>query len=214
MTMLSTTALVIYVRNPILGQVKTRLAKDIGDERALEIYLQLLQHTLEITRSLSFRKFIYYADEVSDYDLWSVPGYTKRKQNGNDLGARMHNSFKELFDQGFTRIIIIGSDCLQLKTETLEQAVALLESNAAVLGPASDGGYYLLGLTKFYPDLFVKKPWSTDKVSSKTINDFINLGISYALLEELSDIDTVADLMINGISIQGTGGISKQAQVI
>ena len=199
--MLSTTALVIYVRNPISGQVKTRLAKDIGDERALEIYLQLLQHTLEITRSLSFRKFIYYADEVSDYDLWSVPGYTKRKQNGNDLGKRMYNSFKELFDQGFTRIIIIGSDCLQLKTETLEQAVALLESNAAVLGPASDGGYYLLGLTKFYPDLFINKPWSTNQVCSKTINDFINLGISYALLEELSDIDTVADLMENGISI-------------
>ncbi len=199
--MLSTTALVIYVRNPISGQVKTRLAKDIGDERALEIYLQLLQHTLEITRSLSFRKFIYYADEVSDYDLWSVPGYTKRKQNGNDLGKRMYNSFNELFDQGFTRIIIIGSDCLQLKTETLEQAVALLESNAAVLGPASDGGYYLLGLTKFYPDLFINKPWSTNQVCSKTIDDFINLGISYALLEELSDIDTVADLMENGISI-------------
>ncbi len=199
--MLSTTALVIYVRNPISGQVKTRLAKDIGDERALEIYLQLLQHTLEITRSLNFRKFIYYADEVSDYDLWSVPGYTKRKQNGNDLGKRMYNSFKELFDQGFTRIIIIGSDCLQLKTETLEQAVALLESNAAVLGPASDGGYYLLGLTKFYPDLFINKPWSTNQVCSKTIDDFINLGISYALLEELSDIDTVADLMENGISI-------------
>ncbi len=199
--MLSTTALVIYVRNPISGQVKTRLAKDIGDERALEIYLQLLQHTLEITRSLNFRKFIYYADEVSDYDLWSVPGYTKRKQNGNDLGMRMYNSFKELFDQGFTRIIIIGSDCLQLKTETLEQAVAFLESNAAVLGPASDGGYYLLGLTKFYPDLFINKPWSTNQVCSTTIDDFINLGISYALLEELSDIDTVADLMENGISI-------------
>ena len=214
MTMLSTTALVIYVRNPISGQVKTRLAKDIGDERALEIYLQLLQHTLEITRSLNFRKFIYYADEVSDYDLWSVPGYTKRKQNGNDLGKRMYNSFKELFDQGFTRIIIIGSDCLQLKTETLEQAVALLESNAAVLGPASDGGYYLLGLTKFYPDLFINKPWSTNQVCSKTIDDFINLGISYALLEELSDIDTVADLMENGISIQGTGGISREAQFI
>ena len=201
MTMLSTTALVIFVRNPISGQVKTRLAKDIGDERALEIYLQLLQHTLEITRGLSFRKFIYYADEVSDYDLWSVPGYTKRKQNGNDLGERMHNSFKELFDQGFTRIIIIGSDCLQLKTETLEEAGALLESNAAVIGPASDGGYYLLGLTKFYPDLFINKPWSTDKVFAKTIDDFINQGISYALLEELSDIDDFTDLEENGISI-------------
>lgn len=199
--MLSTTALVIFVRNPISGQVKTRLAKDIGDERALEIYLHLLQHTLEITRGLSFRKFIYYADEVSDYDLWSVPGYTKRKQNGNDLGERMHNSFKELFDQGFTRIIIIGSDCLQLKTETLEEAVALLESNAAVIGPASDGGYYLLGLTKFYPDLFINKPWSTDKVFAKTIDDLINQGISYALLEELSDIDDSTDLEENGISI-------------
>jgi len=198
--MLSTTALVIFVRNPISGQVKTRLAKDIGDERALAIYLQLLQHTLEITRGLSFRKFIYYADEVSDYDLWSVPGYTKRKQNGNDLGERMLNSFKELFDQGFTRIIIIGSDCLQLKTETLEKAVALLESNSAVIGPASDGGYYLLGLTKFYPDLFINKPWSTDKVFAKTIDDFINQGISYALLEELSDIDDSTDLEENGIS--------------
>ncbi len=199
--MLSTTALVIFVRNPISGQVKTRLAKDIGDERALEIYLQLLQHTLEITRGLSFRKFIYYADEVSDYDLWSVPGYTKRKQNGNDLGERMLNSFKELFDQGFTRIIIIGSDCLQLKTETLKEAVALLESNAAVIGPASDGGYYLLGLTKFYPDLFINKPWSTDQVFERTINDLINQGISYALLEELSDIDDGTDLEENGISI-------------
>lgn len=201
MTMLSTTALVIFVRNPISGQVKTRLAKDIGDERALAIYLQLLQHTLEITRGLSFRKFIYYADEVSDYDLWSVPGYTKRKQNGNDLGERMLNSFKELFDQGFTRIIIIGSDCLQLKTENLEEAVALLESNNAVIGPANDGGYYLLGLTKFYPDLFTNKPWSTDKVFAKTIDDFINHGISYALLDELSDIDDVTDLEENGISI-------------
>lgn len=201
MTVLSSTALVIFVRNPVLGQVKTRLAKDIGDERARAIYLQLLQHTLEITRGLSFRKFIYYADEVSDCDLWSVPGYTKRKQNGNDLGERMLNSFKELFDQGFTRIVIIGSDCLQLKTNTLEQAVSLLESNVAVIGPASDGGYYLLGLTKLYPELFLNKPWSTDQVFTKTIDDFNNQGITYALLKELSDIDDISDLEENGISI-------------
>jgi len=201
MANLSTTALVIFVRNPVLGQVKTRLAMDIGEERALEIYIELLQYTLEITRKLSFRKFVYYADEISDYDLWSVPGYTKRKQSGNNLGERMLNSFKELFDQGFTQIIIIGSDCLQLRTETLEQAVALLESNNAVIGPARDGGYYLLGLTKFYPDLFINKPWSTDKVFAKTISDFKKQAISYALLEELRDIDTVADLMDNGISI-------------
>jgi hypothetical protein len=201
MTMLSSTALVIFVRNPVLGQVKTRLAKDIGDERACAIYLQLLEHTLKITRSLSFRKFIYYADEVSDYDLWSVPGYTKRMQSGTNLGERMLNSFKELFEQGFTRIVIIGSDCLQLQTENLQEAVTLLESNTAVIGPASDGGYYLLGLTKLYPELFVNKPWSTDQVLTKTIDDFNNQGISYALLEELSDIDDITDLEENGISI-------------
>jgi rSAM/selenodomain-associated transferase 1 len=201
MTMLSSTALVIFVRNPVLGQVKTRLAKDIGDERACAIYLQLLEHTLKITRSLSFRKFIYYADEVSDYDLWSVPGYTKRMQSGTNLGERMLNSFKELFEQGFTRIVIIGSDCLQLQAENLQEAVTLLESNTAVIGPASDGGYYLLGLTKLYPDLFVNKPWSTDQVLTKTIDDFNNQGISYALLEELSDIDDITDLEENGISI-------------
>jgi rSAM/selenodomain-associated transferase 1 len=201
MTMLSSTALVIFVRNPVLGQVKTRLAKDIGDERACAIYLQLLEHTLKITRSLSFRKFIYYADEVSDYDLWSVPGYTKRMQSGTNLGERMLNSFKELFEQGFTRIVIIGSDCLQLQAENLQEAVTLLESNTAVIGPASDGGYYLLGLTKLYPELFVNKPWSTDQVLTKTIDDFNNQGISYALLEELSDIDDITDLEENGISI-------------
>ena len=199
--MLSSTALVIFVRNPVLGQVKTRLAKDIGNERALAIYLQLLEHTLKITRSLSFRKFIYYADEVSDYDLWSVPGYTKRMQSGTNLGERMLNSFKELFEQGFTRIVIIGSDCLQLQTENLQEAVTLLESNTAVIGPASDGGYYLLGLTKLYPELFVNKPWSTNQVLTKTIDDFNNQGISYALLEELSDIDDITDLEENGISI-------------
>jgi rSAM/selenodomain-associated transferase 1 len=113
----------------------------------------------------------------------------------------MLNSFKELFEQGFTRIVIIGSDCLQLQAENLQEAVTLLESNTAVIGPASDGGYYLLGLTKLYPDLFVNKPWSTDQVLTKTIDDFNNQGISYALLEELSDIDDITDLEENGISI-------------
>ena len=201
MTMLNTTALVIFVRNPISGQVKTRLAKDIGDDKALAIYLRLLQHTLEITRKLSFRKFVYYSDDVSDYDLWSIPGYTKRKQRGKDLGEKMYNSFKDLFDQGFNRVLIIGSDCLQLQTKTLEQAVSILDSNSAVLGPARDGGYYLLGLNKLYPNLFINKPWSTDQVFTKTIDDFINKGISYALLEELSDIDDATDLEENGIPV-------------
>lgn len=188
------TALIIFVRNPIYGKVKTRLAKDIGDKKALQVYHLLLNHTLDITQPLKCSKFVYYSDEVNDQDIWDNKGYIKRLQNGNDLGKRMYYAIKELFDSGFTKVLIIGSDCLQLKTEILEEAIFMLDQNSAVLGPAIDGGYYLLGLTSLIPDLFVNKEWSTDKVAQQTLDDFVRLGISYDLLEELNDIDDASDL--------------------
>jgi rSAM/selenodomain-associated transferase 1 len=188
------TALIIFVRNPIYGKVKTRLAKDIGDEMALQVYQLLLNHTLDITKSLKCNKFVYYADEVSDQDIWDNKGYVKRLQNGNDLGERMYYAMKDLFDAGFTKVLIIGSDCFQLKTEILEDAIIMLDQNSAVLGPAIDGGYYLLGLTSMIPDLFVNKEWSSEKVAQQTMDNFVRLGISYGLLEELNDIDDATDL--------------------
>lgn len=188
------TALIIFVRNPIYGKVKTRLAKDIGDKKALQVYHLLLNHTLDITQPLKCSKFVYYSDEVNDQDIWDNKGYIKRLQNGKDLGKRMYYAIKELFDSGFTKVLIIGSDCLQLKTEILEEAIFMLDQNSAVLGPAIDGGYYLLGLTSLIPDLFVNKEWSTDKVAQQTLDDFVRLGISYDLLEELNDIDDASDL--------------------
>ena len=188
------TALIIFVRNPIFGKVKTRLAKDIGDEKALQVYQLLLNHTLDITRPLKCSKFVYYADDIHDQDIWDNQGYIKRLQIGNDLGERMYYAMKDLFDAGFTKVLIIGSDCFELKTEILEEAIIMLDQNPSVLGPAIDGGYYLLGLTSLIPDLFFNKEWSSEKVAQQTMDDFVRLGISYDLLEELNDVDDTTDL--------------------
>lgn len=188
------TALIIFIRNPILGKVKSRLAKDIGDEKALQVYHLLLKHTLHITQTLKCSKFIYYADEVNNQDIWDKKDYIKRLQNGNDLGERMYFAMKDLFDAGFKKVLIIGSDCLEIKTEILEEAIIRLDQNSAVLGPAIDGGYYLLGLTSLISDLFVNKEWSSEKVAQQTLDDFVRLGISYGLLKELNDIDVASDL--------------------
>ncbi|MGF7079116.1 TIGR04282 family arsenosugar biosynthesis glycosyltransferase [Mucilaginibacter sp. UYCu711] len=195
------TALIIFVRHPELGKVKTRLAKVIGDEKALEVYKLLLQHTRQITLPLNCRKFIYYADGVPEHDSWTDPGYTKRQQFGNDLGQRMANAFGELFEQGFKRVLIIGSDCYQLRTAILDDAIALLNGHHAVVGPTFDGGYYLLGMNHFIPELFKDKAWSTDQVYQQTIKDLNDLSQSFIMLDKLHDVDEAADLEVNGITI-------------
>ncbi len=196
-----TTALIIFVRHPELGKVKTRLAKVVGDEKALTVYKQLLKHTHQITLPLACRKFVYYAEEVIEHDLWSSQGFTKRKQSGKDLGERMNNAFKELFDQGFRKVMIIGSDCYQLQTEILQEAIDFLSIKEVLIGPTFDGGYYLLGTNYFIPELFADKTWSTDQVTSQTLKNVERLNLSHHLLVQLHDVDEAADLEVNGIFI-------------
>ena len=196
-----TTALIVFVRHPELGKVKTRLAKVIGDEKALEVYRLLLDRTRQVTLSLNCRKFIYYADGIPEHDQWTDPGYTKRQQFGNDLGERMANAFRELFEQGFKRALIIGSDCYQLRTTILNDAIAFLDEQHAVIGPTFDGGYYLLGMNHFIPELFKDKAWSTAQVCEQTIGNLNELFQSFTLLEKLHDVDCEADLKISGIRL-------------
>ena len=201
MTTNTDTALIIFVRPPELGKVKTRLAKTIGDERALAVYRLLLNHTLQITKPLLFQKFIYYADSIVENDQWNQPGYIKRKQFGNDLGEKMQHAFDELFAEGFEKVLIIGSDCYQLQTSTIEKAVDQLHTHSVVLGPTYDGGYYLLGMNAFIPALFENKTWSTDQVLTESIADLTPLNTSYSLLETLHDVDEEADLEVSGIQL-------------
>lgn len=185
-------ALIIFVRNPVLGKVKTRLAEGIGDEKALMVYRHLLQHTHAITVNLPVTKFVYYAGSLNKNDLWN--GFEKRLQLGNDLGERMKNAFTELFETGFKNICIIGSDCYELSSDILADAFEKLNKAEAVIGPASDGGYYLLGINKPVPEFFIDKNWSTDTVFTDTLKDASALNLSLYQLPMLQDIDTETDL--------------------
>jgi rSAM/selenodomain-associated transferase 1 len=186
-------ALIIFVRNPVLGKVKTRIAKDLGEHAALEVYNQLLAHTQSITKALDFDRFIFYADYLNGNDIWDNETYHKEIQSGNDLGERMYNAFELLFSKGYNKICIIGSDCLELTKEKIEEAFLVLEDNNAVIGPSLDGGYYLLGMSTFIKEVFKNKDWSTDTVYSDTVSDLLNNHLSYYTLPALSDVDNAED---------------------
>ncbi|MES2775847.1 MAG: TIGR04282 family arsenosugar biosynthesis glycosyltransferase [Bacteroidota bacterium] len=188
-------AIIIFVRHPELGKVKTRLAKDIGDEAALQVYKNLLQHTHDIALQTQCDRFVFYADSVGENDLWEEANFIKKLQHGGDLGERMKQAFDTVFTLGYQHVIIIGSDCPELDTVLIENAFNRLGLYDAVIGPATDGGYYLLGLKVPFSPLFTNKNWSTDTVLADSINDIEIAQKSYWMLSPLSDIDTLADLV-------------------
>jgi rSAM/selenodomain-associated transferase 1 len=195
--MQSKNLLIIFYRNPELGKVKTRLAKTLGDEKALAIYLKLSSHTRAITENLAIDKVIYYSNFVDTEDVWPNTTFQKKLQNGNDLGEKMHNAFADGFKNGYERICIIGTDCFELSGDIIKQAFDQLHTNEAVIGPAKDGGYYLIGMKKPIPELFKNKAWSSDTVATDTIQNFKDLSIIYTQLEVLTDIDEEKDLPSN-----------------
>ncbi len=120
--------------------------------------------------------------------------FTKKVQSGNDLGERMCNAFNDIFELGYEKIIIIGTDCHELNPEILNNSFEKLDETDFVLGPANDGGYYLLGMKKLHEKVFQNKEWSTENVASETTDDIQKLGLSYFQTERLNDIDTEKDL--------------------
>jgi len=186
--------LLLFVRNPESGKVKTRLAKDLGNEKALEIYIKLLEHTHSITQQVKAAKLVYYADEVKEHDLWESGEYQKSVQPAGDLGYKMEYAFNKAFLEGYKDVVIIGSDCLQLDQELIEQAFSDLETGDIVLGPATDGGYYLLGMKQLHSSLFRDKAWSTASVFSETLAAIKHENLTYTLLPVLSDIDRAEDV--------------------
>jgi len=184
--------LLIFTRNPELGKCKTRLAATIGDKPALAIYTFLLRHTLHITTPLSATKTVYYSESIWENDIWDPTIYKKRLQEGEDLGQRMSNAFKDGFAQGYKKIVIIGSDMYDLSTDNLAHAFASLDKDDFVVGPAIDGGYYLLGMTRYTPSLFENKEWGSSSVLQDTLDNIKGERIS--LLPPKNDIDYYEDL--------------------
>jgi rSAM/selenodomain-associated transferase 1 len=190
--------LLIFVRNPVLGKVKTRLASTVGNDEALRIYHLLLEKTRQSALGCQAERWLFYSHFADASDLWPNEYFHKKVQSPGDLGARMAAAFEQAFGDGATRVAIIGSDCPELDGDLLNRAFDALNEADGVLGPANDGGYYLLGVKKMHPELFLDMPWSTESVGSETLKRMAAKGLSVHFLPELTDVDTEEDWRLYG----------------
>lgn len=181
----------VFQKNEVLGRVKTRLASGMGDLRALEIYRHLIQSTYSVLEDVLAPVWTYYSDFIPEI---VNPLIAKSfVQEGQDLGERMANAFERSFESGMEKVVLIGTDCPTLQSQHLNQAFEALTHSDLVLGPATDGGYYLIGMKRKADYLFEGISWSTAEVLSQTLAVATAHGLHFTLLDELSDIDTQED---------------------
>lgn len=191
-------AVIVFLKPPEIGKVKTRLAADIGNDNAFAIYEKLLQHTIHVLNGVNSFRYIYIANSAS-LDIALPPrSYEAKLQEGNDLGEKMKNAFEHAFDDGKTEVLIIGSDNIQITPRLIEEAFDALLSNDLVIGPANDGGYYLLGMNESLPSLFKDIPWSTENVYERTMKKADELDLKVKKLMKLADIDHWSDVEVSG----------------
>lgn len=183
--------LIIFIKNPILGKVKSRLASTIGEKDALNLYCDLLERTRKETKKVKAKRMLFYSTFIDKTDQWDESHFVKQLQSGKDLGQRMCNAFEEVSQQ---KTIIIGSDCYDITAALIEDAFLALDKHDVVLGPANDGGYYLLGTNNHYPCFFENIDWSTEKVLQQTLNCANRQNLSVFFLKELVDLDTFSDI--------------------
>lgn len=186
-------ALIIMVKNPVAGKVKTRLAADIGNSAALNVYNQLLQHTQQVAKAVNCHRFVFYSDVVERTDLFDSTDFKKYTQCSGDLGIRMDYAFSIPFKNEYKKVVMIGSDCYGLHASHVTEAFNALDQHDFVLGPAEDGGYYLIGMKKWHRWIFQNKQWSTHHLLVETQQDISVKQHSLYTLETLSDVDTLKD---------------------
>lgn len=187
-------AVCVFVKNPEAGKVKTRLARTVGDALALGIYRKLLTHTSKVIDSVGYDAHIYYTDHIPEQDEFFSRHAEKAIQAGEDLGTRMYNASTNLLST-YGKVIIIGSDCGELTAGIIKDAFAALDLVDVVIGPARDGGYYLIGMKQSDSALFKGIEWSTSGVLLETLKRANDRKYELALLPTLRDVDTVEDWM-------------------
>ena len=190
------TRLVIFAKAPVAGKVKTRLIPALGAEGAARLATEMLERTAEEALASRVGAVELCADPAPDHRDWSgkIPaGLVPSAQGEGGLGERLARAARRVLDGG-DRILLIGTDCPDLDAERLAAAAAALERHDAVIHPARDGGYALLGLSRFDPSLFEDIAWSTDTVAAETMQRITALGWSLHVGESLRDIDEPADL--------------------
>lgn len=187
-------AVIVFVRNPEKGKVKTRLAETMGADNALKIYQKLLQHSHDIIKDLECDKFVFYADEITKDDIWENDLFKKEVQIEGTLGDKMAAAFEKIFLKKYKSVTIIGSDCYELQAKHIENAIASLKYNDVVIGPAADGGYYLLGMNRYFDGIFDLEEWSTPHVFENTLQFCKAKYLQVVILQTLSDVDEEEDV--------------------
>ena len=190
----------LFAKSPDPGRVKTRLAAKVGMTAAAELYKCFVEETAGLLKKLGldFRLYFWPPETKDIFIAWLGSDINYLPQSGNDLGQKLKNAFEDTFNNGYKSVIAIGSDSPDLSMDFLKQARSALVSHDAVIGPASDGGYYLIGFNKdsFATEVFDEINWSTNSVLEKTINKFNSMKINFFELPKWHDIDNLADLKL------------------
>jgi rSAM/selenodomain-associated transferase 1 len=196
-------ALGVFARAPVAGQVKRRLALDVGAEAAAALYRKIGLQVMHAVTGPAHRTTVWFTPAGAEPALreWfrGVDGVAYRPQTDGDLGARMDQALTRHFADGATRAVLVGTDGPGVDAGVVGQAFGGLEAADLVLGPALDGGYYLIGLTRPAPELFRGIGWSTPGVLAQTEARARSLGLAVSRLGPLRDVDTAADARALGL---------------
>ena len=194
--------LIIFTRYPEPGKTKTRLIPALGAEGAATLQRQMTEHTLAQVKELQAKRLVsvevyFVGGNQQLMQSWLGTSVIYRQQGDGDLGRRMAIAFQTALEAGKQRVVVIGTDCPDLKAELMVKAFHALEQHDLVLGPAQDGGYYLIGLCRLIPELFTGIRWSTAEVLQQTMSIAQRLELAVAYLPRLSDVDRPEDLVSN-----------------
>lgn len=208
MTSLEKPILLIFLKYPEPGTVKTRLAKDIGDVQAARIYKAMVERVIEKTASEAYQSILLLdpPERIRDFQSWLGPDPVYEPQPQGSLGQRLFKSFQRFSTYQPPSLLVIGTDCPDVDKGDIENAIRQLKTHDAVIGPACDGGYYLLGLSQAALEktrdnlhrLFTDLPWSTDTVFERTCERLQELQLTWQCLDTKRDIDTKTDLDLTG----------------
>jgi hypothetical protein len=192
----------VFARAPEPGRVKTRLAATVGGERAAAIYRELAEHTVNVARQVSDCRVVVCCDppaSIATIAAWLGSGAEYRAQPGGDLGMRMAGTMRDALADGAQSVVLVGTDCPGLDAALIDAAFAAIGPGAGAspadvaLGPARDGGYYLIAARQVHPALFGGIPWSTSETLGATLSAAAAAGLRVSLLDARRDIDTIED---------------------
>ncbi|MBU0469085.1 MAG: TIGR04282 family arsenosugar biosynthesis glycosyltransferase [Candidatus Omnitrophica bacterium] len=188
--------LMIFLKYPEPGKVKTRLASSIGDEKAAFYYRDFVETIFKNTRSFNYVRHVFFSpkEKAKEIKDWLGEQEVYYEQEGECLGERQLNAFKKTLIEGVKKAVVIGTDNPLVNNEVVNEAMRSLESHDVVIGPSEDGGYYLLGMKKIKEMFFNNVDWSTDKVLDQILQNIGGSGLSVGVLKERFDVDTVDDL--------------------